>query len=690
MKRFFKSILAILCSLPFILTAQNQCSKWYFGNLAGLDFISNPPLPLNNSAMNTPEGCSAISDNAGNLLFYTNGSTVWNQQHLVMANGTGLFGNGSTTQASIIAQKPGNPSTYYIFTLDAGAMPGGLSYSIVDMNLAAGMGSVTTKNVNLYTSSTEKLAGVKHCNGTDIWILSHEWNSNNFRAYLLNATGVVPTPIISSIGSFHGNSGFNERGQMKLSPNGKKLAVVMYTTTSSPPPNSIKTCELFDFDNTSGIVSNSLSLGVSNNGAAYGCEFSPDGTKLYAGIGSFSQWDLCAPSPTAILASQYILPGSVGSLQLAPDGKIYVASGSQQSISIINNPDNSGSACNFSLWSQSIGTGTCTQGLPGFISSFFRKPSVISYSHDLFSACLTASFIANPCPYSSPSPNQVSWSFGDPNSAGSNTSTVINPIHSFSSPGTYSVQAILYYNCYIDTVKLPITIAPFSPTLNAIGTLSICPGQQASLILSGAGSYSLNGAATGSLAALSPTTSAAYVVSGSNSPGGCTSSLTVYVSVSPSPTLTISGATTICSGAAASFTASGLNTYSWSNGSASPVITVTATAATSSFTVSGTDASGCSDSKVLSLQVSACLGLGHAMPDSWLSIYPNPAGRQVMVDSQLAATLLLYNETGSLVLEKNIPAGKTAIDLDSFCEGIYLLRYAGPGGTGAIKLIHTR
>ncbi|MBX3165278.1 MAG: hypothetical protein KF900_12450 [Bacteroidetes bacterium] len=64
------------------VAAQNENTKWYFGNHVALDFMTNPPIVLNNSQMNTSEGCSSIADAAGNLLFYTDGVTVWNKQHL--------------------------------------------------------------------------------------------------------------------------------------------------------------------------------------------------------------------------------------------------------------------------------------------------------------------------------------------------------------------------------------------------------------------------------------------------------------------------------------------------------------------------------------------------------------------------------------------------------------------------------
>src|SRR4051812_15186903 len=106
-----------LCCLFFIskLTySQNQAKKWYFGNKAGLDFMSNTPTVLTNGMMTAGEGCSSVSDAAGNILLYTDGMTVYNQSHTVMANGNGLYGSGTSTQASLIVKQPGNSDIYYV------------------------------------------------------------------------------------------------------------------------------------------------------------------------------------------------------------------------------------------------------------------------------------------------------------------------------------------------------------------------------------------------------------------------------------------------------------------------------------------------------------------------------------------------------------------------------------------------
>ena len=85
MNVFFRIILAF----PFFITftrsfSQNEANVWYFGKYAGLDFSSGNPVLIHGSNMFAQEGCATINDKNGQLLFYTNGLSVWNKQHQVM------------------------------------------------------------------------------------------------------------------------------------------------------------------------------------------------------------------------------------------------------------------------------------------------------------------------------------------------------------------------------------------------------------------------------------------------------------------------------------------------------------------------------------------------------------------------------------------------------------------------------
>lgn len=106
----------LLITITNLSFAKGETNFWNFGNKAALEFNLGDLQTLSNSSMETPFGSSSISDINGNLLFYTNGETVWNKNHQVMENGTGLAGQPDNTQPTIIIPKPGSKEIYYVFT----------------------------------------------------------------------------------------------------------------------------------------------------------------------------------------------------------------------------------------------------------------------------------------------------------------------------------------------------------------------------------------------------------------------------------------------------------------------------------------------------------------------------------------------------------------------------------------------
>lgn len=178
-------------------------NNWYFGRHAGLSFNYPTPKALHDGALSTYEGCATISDKNGLLLFYTDGTTVWNKNHRPMPNGTGLYGDSSSANAAIIIPKLGSSTIYYIFTSDSQENQNvkGYNYSEVDITLDNGLGDITAKkNVLLYAPSSEKLTAVRDANGTDVWIITHGCGSNTWRSFKVSCNGVNITSVNSSEG----------------------------------------------------------------------------------------------------------------------------------------------------------------------------------------------------------------------------------------------------------------------------------------------------------------------------------------------------------------------------------------------------------------------------------------------------------------------------------------------------------
>ncbi|MBI2967078.1 MAG: hypothetical protein HYY40_04610, partial [Bacteroidetes bacterium] len=282
--------LFLLSLFPLFAGAQNPDIKrtyhWYFGEKAGLDFSSGSPVPIVNSAMTAEEGCASISDTCGELLFYTDGDTVWNKNNQPMPNGTGLMGCGSSTQSSLIVPQPGNDSIYYIFTTDCIENNGtsGLRYSVVNINMSGGYGSVIQTNILLYAPSSEKLAATYHANGTDIWILSVNRyppgpppdTTMQYYAYLLTASGININPIISP-SSIKPHKGYYT--YLTFSHQGNKI--INNWQVGSLGADSL---EIFDFNKNTGALSNLIRIHQDSLEGVYGLVFSSDDSKLYASV----------------------------------------------------------------------------------------------------------------------------------------------------------------------------------------------------------------------------------------------------------------------------------------------------------------------------------------------------------------------------------------------------------------------
>ena len=341
------------------ISAQHD-NNWFFGRMAALNFSKGKPEPLSGSTMSAMEGSASISDGNGKVLFYTDGINVWNRENKKMPHGTGLLGDQSTTQSAIIIPKPGSQTRYYIFVADDAGGPNGLTYSEVDMAADGGKGDVVALNVKLVTPVTEKITATFHANAKDIWVTTHQWGSNAFYSYRITSSGVDTAPVISNAGLVIDgaeNSG-HYAGWMAVSPDGEHIASA----------SGLLAVELFDFDNTTGKVSNGVV--VKQPAKCYGVEFSPDSNLLYATSNDkVFQYEVHASD---VAASERVV-GTVevaSSIKLGPDSKIYVVNKYlSKTLSVINRPNVIGTGCNFVLDGLDLGGSETYVGLPNFLTS---------------------------------------------------------------------------------------------------------------------------------------------------------------------------------------------------------------------------------------------------------------------------------------------------------------------------------
>jgi hypothetical protein len=369
-----------------------------------------------------------------------------------MTNGAGLLGDISSTQSSIIIQKPLSNNIYYIFTSDNDAGTDGIRWSEVDMTLSGGLGAITTnKNIALLSAnqfSCEKLCAVRNCNNQDIWIISKDWNSNVFRCWSVSDLMVGNIQSWSAAGIIPSGATQGAYGQLKASPDGRKLAACYYGLAGG-----INKIEIYDFNPSTGWASNAQT--ISTEAGIYGCEFSPNGKVLYGGCnqGLLLQWNLCAGTLAQIQASRTVISNAgafVGSLQIGPDSKIYVARNST-SLSVINSPNTLGLGCGYSDLSIPLAGRNGRFGLPNFSSYYNQQtvtvPNPVSLSCNLFQ--FNAPFLNTSC---NPVNYSYIWDFGD-----GTQSNVQNPTHQFPI-GSWNVTLTINTGCVPITGNLNVNV----------------------------------------------------------------------------------------------------------------------------------------------------------------------------------------------------------------------------------------
>lgn len=543
-------LVSLLAALPYFSAGQ-RINIWYFGTNAGIDFNTNPPTTSVNPNISTFEGSSSICDANGNLLFYTDGAQIYNRTHALMQNGSGILGGPSSTTAALILPLPESCNMYYVFTVGDHMSPSDLRYSTVDMCLDGGKGGVVQKNVLMHQPAAEKMTAVRHSNGRDVWIITHELNNNNFRAYLLTPSGLTG-PVISPVGAVHGGSYMI--GTMKANHAGTKLAVAV---TFAP------VLEMLDFNKTTGQVTNPVDYYSKIAGRPYGLEFSPNDNLLYVTTNSYNntlyQIDLTT-SISVTLGNGTSGAYDFGAVQLAPNGKIYLARNLSTSIGVVSNPDISGAGCGFSANGFTLASGSSSQlGLPSFVPEYYSNTFInfpFSLGNDTGSCSaitLTAPTVCN---------DTYLWS------TGATTNSI-----SVSTGGTYWVQAQNMCGSFGDTI-----VVSAGSDMSTSNDTTICSGSQVSLSASGALNYQWSGgvSGSGSSVTVSPSVTTTYIVEGN--PGSlCTDSDTIQVTVIVPPALVVTADTSVCQGESVQLSATGPASVLWGSplNSSSNTVTVT-------------------------------------------------------------------------------------------------------------------
>ncbi|MFN0275226.1 MAG: T9SS type A sorting domain-containing protein [Chitinophagales bacterium] len=380
-------VIILVLKLAYAFSQKNNIN-WFFGDSALITF-TDAGIVATKVPGYAYEASVSYSDSEGNLLFYSDGSKIYDTSKTIMSNSyldidQYISGSGSSIcQGSIVIPKPASDHEYYIIN----KVEEGLKYSKLDMLLNGGLGDIVidAKNIWIFDAGAEgkyvsqKMTATKHGNGKDWWVLFHGRSAsfsgdsiNTFYKLLVTDEGIAG-PYEQEIGLKIENIYV---GQMVFSPDGSKLA---YTGNYS--------LEVFDFDRCTGELIEYKKVDTINGPSfsPYGCAFSSDSKKIYVseiynfGNDKIYQYDLSSEddlseTKTLIYKCQVDNYG-IGQMLLGSDNRIYftiiyynLPSAEytlwNMNLSVINNPNEAGLACDVDTATVWLGGARSITGLP--------------------------------------------------------------------------------------------------------------------------------------------------------------------------------------------------------------------------------------------------------------------------------------------------------------------------------------
>ncbi|HEV8505963.1 MAG TPA: hypothetical protein VGQ53_11200, partial [Chitinophagaceae bacterium] len=482
-----KRSLFILILLTATITSQAQTlaqHNWYFGNsINAIRFnrSTNKAFTVTDKVIPFGTGGSAVATDpsTADLLFYTDGSKIYNAFHTVMPNGSGLLGNTSANQPVVICPVPSDSTKFFVFTNSANFTTGGsVAVSLVDMKSFGGavfpappLGDITAPKNSAIASLSNRSEGmtiIPHANGKDYWLITHQNSSQNYSATLIDKAsftgGTFNTTVSSGLGLPTSVANFSYNRKLK------KLAV----SAQDSKTDAI----ILTFDDATGALT--FDRYLYNTGTAttqpqsiYDIQWDQAGQYLYisrvgeTGINAdVLQYDYLNPSGTLTSVLKTPEFRSWG-LQLAPDSTIYhiyqTAAGGPFLVEQFTKTDTIAS----SVIQTPLPFGAIdfkgTQ-FPAFIP---KVKIILTLSFTSVGTCQNNNTTFFPTVL--PNADSLHWDFGDTTSV-----TDWSPVHKFKMAKTYNVTLTAYYQGNVQTVMQPVTMNPFLLKLQLPSDTTAC------------------------------------------------------------------------------------------------------------------------------------------------------------------------------------------------------------------------
>jgi uncharacterized protein (TIGR02145 family) len=552
--------------IPFLCFPQGEFNNWYFGHHCGITFNSGAPILSPGNPMNSGGKLAeaSVSDSSGILLFFSNGRKVYNRYKVEMPNGTGLLGGDIESQVMAV-QDISNHNLYYLFTVHhrptntgPDTILVGAHYSMIDMQLDGGKGDIVPgmKNITLPMGDSvyTQLTATRHQNNRNAWVVFLEHGKvEHYFAFLIDSAGLNLTPVVSQStlknSIWAPQSGGGISSYLRISQDGKYL----FCTDSLT--------EMCLFNTSTGVVTPKFRFwpGLGEK-CAYDEEFSIDSRYVYFTtntvppdglFGAVVQYDMINTDSSSFMDSRKVVgDSSAERIQMAPDGKIYVNGSffnfTNSYLHRINNPSDSGTACNYEKRAFDLEGNIHFYSLPKFLQRYK------AYLHHSTAQCQNDSIRFSNDIW--PPPDSIHWDFGDPVSGAANYSNLLEPSHLYSGPGNFTVEMwVRHIDKRTDTAWAVITIPP-SPNPELGNDTTVCTGDSvtfdAGLCITCTYLWRnlVTGLPVGTNQTYTATTTGVYEVAVTDT-NDCTGRDTVQFTVTPIPLVTNTPLSkTICSG----------------------------------------------------------------------------------------------------------------------------------------------
>ncbi len=409
--------------------------------------------------------------------------------------------------------------------------------------------SLTASNSTLVNSINPSICSGQSLTLTTNAISNYSWSTGSTSSSLV----VAPTTntVYSLTALSPSNCTTTRNISVIVSPGQPTLSVVSSTNQTCLGKTATLTA--------SGAVTYTWSNNVTN-----GASFTPSVTNTYTviaqnGCGTATAVTTISISPLAVtmLATPTVVcAGSTSTLNASSAATSYswfpiTASGSSLVVSPIAN----------TVYTVAVSDGTCS-GLGTVAVNALPVPTIV--------ATPTLVTVCSGVPVNLTASGAISYTWTPGNLTGSSVTVTPNAPTGYQVVGTNSLGCTSIANAVI--------ITNASPTLSPLASSNfICSGDAVTINASGATTYTWSTGANTSSVSVTPLSTTIYSVSGTTN--SCISTETVMITVFV-PTLSITGNTSICSGATATLNASGANTYAWSNGFTTANIQVNPTSTT--------------------------------------------------------------------------------------------------------------